>query len=490
MLPFLALTSNPRLFLAIFPILFFCLLIFLRPTASLLKISAFILSITLIIAYLGWYLPTETVLSSFTRGFTTAFDIFLIIFGALLFLDILRHLGIISNLAHYLNIFSPDLRLQVIVLAWFLENFLEGIAGFGTPSTVVAPLLIALGLSPIKSVIIALLGNSTSVPFGAVGTPIRIGLANLNLDFLAIGSTTALYNFFGLLVPVFMLWVLLSSLPNRRQLLLPALPFAIWSGIAFTLPAYLISFLGVEFPSIIGSIVGITLVTLTTRFGLFVPAHPYQLQHTRLTVVPSLSLVQVLFPYSLFVIILILSKISPGLIFILTSLIVTLIYHFGWSKLFTTAISALKQSINPFLVIALMSTMVQLMNNSANQSLGLSSITQTFSQVFNTRFLPYLSPFIGAFGSFITGSATVSNLMFASPLLLSSLTLGLNHTNVLSLALAGAGAGNMIALADVLVAKTVAHDQSHLKDTILTLLPYCLIYLTLISIATFLVPFH
>lgn len=61
-----------------------------------------------------------------------------------------------------------------------LENFLEGTAGFGTPSTVVAPLLIGLGLPPLQAVVITLLGNSASVVFGAAGTPIRVGFAGLD----------------------------------------------------------------------------------------------------------------------------------------------------------------------------------------------------------------------------------------------------------------------------------------------------------------------
>jgi len=207
-----------RLILALSPFLIFCLLLLFRHSASLLKISFFTLFITIIIALLFWYCPLSVVTTSLFQGLLTAIDILLIIFGAIFFLEILKKNKVTESLALYLDNFSSDLRIQVIMLAWFFENFLEGIAGFGTPSTVVAPLLIALGLSPLKAVVIALLGNSTSVPFGAVGTPIRIGLAAVNPESISMATTTAFYNLTGFIVPLFMLWVLVSSEKNRKTL--------------------------------------------------------------------------------------------------------------------------------------------------------------------------------------------------------------------------------------------------------------------------------
>ena len=111
-----------------------------------------------------------------------------------------------ESLAIYLNNFSDDRRIQVILLGWFLEAFLEGIAGFGTPAIVVGPMLLVLGLSPLQAMIIALLGNGVPVPFGAAGTPIRVGLARVsNIDLLNLGKITARFNMVGMIVPVMML---------------------------------------------------------------------------------------------------------------------------------------------------------------------------------------------------------------------------------------------------------------------------------------------
>ena len=66
------------------------------------------------------------------------------------FLEVTKGLKIIESISYHLETFSKDLRVQVIMLAWLFEAFLEGTAGFGVPAAVVAPLLIGLGIKPIK----------------------------------------------------------------------------------------------------------------------------------------------------------------------------------------------------------------------------------------------------------------------------------------------------------------------------------------------------
>ena len=490
-----------HIILAILPFSIFCLLLVFRRSTSLFKISLITLVLTILITIVFWQSPISTITLSLSRGLLIALDILFIIFGAILFLEILKKNKITDSLALHLNNFSPDLRIQVIMIAWFFEGFLEGIAGFGTPSIIVTPLLIALGISPLKAVVISLLGNSTSVPFGAVGTPIRIGFAGINLNLMSIGSSAAIYNFVGLLVPVFMLWVLLSSNPKRLSLFRQGLPFAIWSGIAFVLPSYLVSLFGVEFPSIIGSVIGIILIITTSYFGLFIPKEIYHNLSTAVKNTNLLSLKKTIFPYVLFIILLVVTKIflsdlkisipllsysislfNPGFVLLITSIIVALYSQISRQTFGSISKLAIKKSIEPFLVVAAMSAVVQIMNNSANNNLNLISITQTISEIFSTKLLPFLAPFVGALGSFITGSATVSNIMFAPSIYSSSLFLGFNPIKILSLLVVGAGAGNMIAIADVLAAKTVSGGNDSLRKIIFSLLPYCLIYLILVAL--------
>lgn len=72
---------------------------------------------------------------------------------------------------------SPDRRVQVIIIAWLFGAFLEGASGFGTPAAIGAPLLVALGFPAMAAVTLALIADSAPVSFGAVGTPLLVGIA-------------------------------------------------------------------------------------------------------------------------------------------------------------------------------------------------------------------------------------------------------------------------------------------------------------------------
>src|SRR5512136_820546 len=57
----------------------------------------------------------------------------------------------------------------LVLLAWALSGLLEGIAGFGLPIAVVAPMLVALGVPAIRAVAAVAVGHSWAVTFGDMG---------------------------------------------------------------------------------------------------------------------------------------------------------------------------------------------------------------------------------------------------------------------------------------------------------------------------------
>jgi len=431
-------------------------------------------------------------------------DILLIIFGALFFLEILRKTKIIDNLCLYLEKISPDYRIQIILLAWFFENFLEGTAGFGTPSTVVAPLLVGVGLPPILAVSVALLGNSASAAFGAAGTPIRVGFAGLNIA--SVPLYTALFNIIGSLVPVFILWVATSGQKDRKTHFSEVLPFAIFSGLAFSIPSVFLTFIGQEFPSIIGSVIGFFIVFLAIKLKIFMPHQIRTLRQENLKA-EKMSPLKVFFPYLLFIILLIIGKFcfgnygyilnfglkhtfsifNPGLVFLLASIPIIILYQKDKKFNIKNFIESFKKSIEPFLVIALISIMVQLMINSDKNISGISSFLQIIALNFKTSFLPFLAPFAGAFGSFLTGSATISNIMFGSIFQSASIAMGFNTVIILSLQVVGAAAGNMIALADIIPALTVVSLKGQEREIIKRVIIPCSIYVTLVGIVGLLI---
>lgn len=483
--------------LSLAPFILFLFLLLLRKT-PLLWVSLITMVLVLLSAALIWKIYPVYAYGSVVKGFLVAVDIFFIIFGAIFFLEVTKEAKIIENIGYYLESISKDIRIQVIFLAWFFENFLEGTAGFGTPSTVVAPLLIGLGISPINAVIIALLGNSSSVVFGAAGAPIKIGFAGIG------GASVPFYasmiNSIGVLVPAFMLWFLTKGKENGRKEFFEALPFAVWAGVAFIIPSILTVSLGQEFPSILGSIIGLGLVLLTTKLGIFVPkveknqeanAHP-----------TSLPLLKVFLPYLILIVFLIFGKFvlgsagyvvpniikhtfsyfNPGFAFLAAGLIVAAMFKVGLNFSAKALKSAFVRSIEPFLVIAFMSVMSQVMVASSHNSLGIPSMIDFLAVNVKNTLLPLWAPMVGAFGSFLTGSATISNLMFGNFLGVSAGQLGFSVDKILALTVVGGAAGNMIALGDIITAETVVGLKNNERNVLRGVIMPCLIYILLVGL--------
>ncbi|MDP7324173.1 MAG: L-lactate permease [Candidatus Woesearchaeota archaeon] len=481
-----------NLLLALSPVLLVVvLLLFKKPLTTAAPLTyVYTLGIVLFV----WKMMPSAVVASSLKGLLVGIDILLIIFGAIFFLEFLKKTGLLVSIEYYLSRITGDRRLQAIIIAWLFGSFIEGSAGFGTPAAIVAPLLVGIGFPALEAVAIALIADSTSVVFGAVGTPIRIGLSGLEIG--QIPQMSAWLNMFlGLMVPVLIL-VVLCTHEKKWKHIMPALPFALYTGAAFTIPHYIFSFLGPEFPSLLGGLVGLVVVSLTTRKGFLVPKKELHFGRKKVKLKAEHTLLKAGFPYLLLSGFLIggkyllssfriplgeglshmFSLYNPGIMFILTVLIVNLLY-----KEHHICVDACEEASTimhkPFIAIAFTVGFVQLMVNSGMNSVGGGSMISIIAGLAETSLLPFISPFIGAFGAFIAGSATVSTLLFGKFQFLAATNLGLNTSKILALQLVGAGVGNMIALTNIIAAQaTVKLYHKEMSILKMTIIP-CLIYL-------------
>jgi len=171
---------------------------------------------------------------------------------------------------------------------------------------------------------------------------------------------------------------------------------------------------------------------------------------------------------------------NPGWLFLVSGVMVM-----GWmggrTKGFGFLKTAFKGAWSPFVVISLMSVMVQVMTNSGDNVSGWPSMIEMIAGTFQTQWLPLLTPFIGALGSFITGSVTISSLLFGNFWQMASVNLGIKAEIILALGLVGAAAGNMVALADVLAAEAVVGLKNMEREVVKGVLIPCLVYLLLVG---------
>lgn len=248
----------------------------------------------LFVGYLIWGMPGDYLIAASAVGVMTAIQILWIVFGALVLLYTLMHAGAFDRINEGFAKISDDRRVQVVLLGFFLATFIEGAAGFGTPAAVVAPLLLALGFPALAAVIAALIGHIVAVTYGAVGTPIIIGIQNplastqATSDAITAGGFTvqeyslqvavwaATYHaLVGFVMPLFAVGMVVYFFgdPDDRSLQ-PAwdvAPLCLFSGIAFVVPYWLAAQISAEFPSLVGAMVGGAIVVGALKAGYFVP---------------------------------------------------------------------------------------------------------------------------------------------------------------------------------------------------------------------------
>lgn len=248
--------------------------------------------VTALIALLAWDMSFTRVLASTFQGLILTVSILWIIFGAILLLNTLKHSGGITAIRNGFSGISPDRRVQAIIVAWLFGCFIEGASGFGTPAAVAAPLMVALGFPALAAVVVGMMIQSTPVSFGAVGTPVVVGVtAGIDRDSItaaleADGYTWAEYfrliaaevaiihGIVGILMPLIMVVIMVKFFGANKSWRegLSIAPFALFAGAAFVVPYMLAGvLLGPEFPSMIGAMVGLAIVVPAARKGFLIP---------------------------------------------------------------------------------------------------------------------------------------------------------------------------------------------------------------------------
>src|SRR5690625_251259 len=199
----------------------FIFLVLLRMSA--LRGMFFSAIIVIILALLVWGMEGNLVLASIFEGTHKALTILLILFGAIVLLNTLTHTGAVDRINQGFSNISGDMRVQIIIVGFLFGALIEGAAGFGTPAAVTGPLMVALGFNPMAAAAIALISNSTPVPFGAVGTPIQVGLSNIPEAGLAffqdIGVKVTIIDLFaGTFIPFILVFILTMFFGKNRSI--------------------------------------------------------------------------------------------------------------------------------------------------------------------------------------------------------------------------------------------------------------------------------
>ncbi|MEW1952118.1 L-lactate permease [Terrabacter sp. NPDC080008] len=121
-----------------------------------------------------------TVAVGLGKGAWVGVWILYVIWPALLMHHLASHVGM-ASLGRALATLLPRRTENVLLLAWVLPSFIQGVSGFGTPIAVAAPLLVALGIGKARAVALPLIGYHWAVGFGSMGSSFYMGALTAHL---------------------------------------------------------------------------------------------------------------------------------------------------------------------------------------------------------------------------------------------------------------------------------------------------------------------
>lgn len=477
-----------------------------------------------------WNLPVDYIAALSVKGVIDAIGVLIIVFGAIIILYTLKYSGGMETIQYGMQNISRDKRIQAIIIGYMFAAFIEGAAGFGTPAALAAPLLLSLGYPPLAAAVICLVFNSFCVSFGAVGTPILIGLTPLkqlvadaaasgvtNLNFTDFNSfakvigelVTLMHGPMAVILPIFMLGFLTRFYGKNKSWSegLAAWKFCVFAAVAFLVPYVGFAWLvGPEFPSLIGGLVGLGVIVAGAKAGFCVPKDTWDFgpqstweaewtgsiaTSTNTEFKAHMSQFKAWLPYILIGLILVATRVPAlGLKAILTAQVIPFDNILGFASVKTSLQYLYLPGTIPFMLVAVLTIAIHGMKGEAVKKAWTESFVKmkaptialfaavALVSVFRGSGIadaalnpnnypsmplamakavadlagnawPMLASYVGGLGAFITGSNTVSDLLFSEFQWGVAQQLSLPRQIIVAAQVAGGAAGNMVCIHNI-----------------------------------------
>jgi len=510
-----------QLFFAYLPIIFLIFLMTKKnsmPSSRALPLSALVLYFIMLIVFRQ---EANLVHAAILDGLLVAWTPILIIAGAIFLFRSMEATGALDFIRRWLNSISTNPVAQLMIVGWAFQFLIEGASGFGTPAALAGPVLVGLGFAPVRVAILCLMLNSVPVSFGAVGTPTWFGMSTISLSSTELSSIAVKSAWLNAVAAFFIVIIALSVVVERKKLRANAL-FILLSIVSCVAPYVLIAYFSYEFPALIGGAIGMGLTVLFAKLGIGLEKAE---SNDGVAPISAKALIKATFPLWGTVLLLVITRVpqlgikpllllaepalhlnlgSLGVLSISPALVVSLQNIFGAGESWTHSFLYVP-SLIPFGVIALLT--MQLYERGRTRDVFAETIEQMRKPVLalfgalvfvNLMMLgdeqsavtrigshladmtgsnwQFFAAFLGALGSFFSGSATISNLTFSGIQDSIALQLGLDRTTILALQSAGGAMGNMVCINNIVaVASVLALGDKEgyiLKRTVLGMLVY------------------
>lgn len=437
------------------------------------------------------------------QGLLTAWTPILIVWGAILLFKTLEHSGAMEVIRRWLNGITPNRVGQVMIVGWSFSFLVEGVCGFGTPAALAAPVLVGLGIDPVRAALVTLVMNSAPICFGAVGTPVWFGLREAGLnhaELLAVGMKAALVHSVAAVViaPVAMSFVAPWRTVARNVI------FIVLSVVSTIAPMIILARWDYDFPTVLGGVIGLPATILWAKYGVGMMDEPGEVKEKR--PVRWRELARAAFPLWASVLVLLLTRVeflglkgalradspawsvalgslgefcvSPGLVvqlkgifgaqvswrhellyvpsvlpFFVVSAVSFVVFGMKGPAIRRTWEDTWRRMWKPLVALSATLVFVKLLMVGGERSCAMvvgHSLAAWVGQGWQ-----FCAAFLGAVGAFFAGSNTVSNLTFAGIQNAIAVKLNLDRTTILALQHVGGAAGLMVSIHHVVAACAV-----------------------------------
>ena len=382
--------------------------------------------------------------------------------------------------------------------------------------------------------------GAVGTPVNTSMSQLKDTLAAGNIDFGEYLSELTLWSaiphmVFAIFLPFVGIAVLTKFFGKERSFkpALEVMPFAIFAGLCFSVPYVLIAaVLGPEFPSLFSAIIGLVVTILAARAGFLVPKKSWSFadasewddswksktaQEEEEVEGKPMSLILAWMPYVIIAVLLVLTRIDaiglksilandivintgnifgvenasysfkpawlPGIVPFMLVAIITIPLHKMSAKAAKEAwVDSLKQIASAAIAIAFGVALVQIMKNSATAEMkGMMTIMAEFLAGLAGKAYIFIAPFIGVLGSFISGSNTVSNILFTNLQFDTAAQLGLSTVAIVALQVVGGAIGNITCINNVVAAcatvGTTGAEGKIIKTNIIPMIVYTVVAL-------------
>lgn len=437
--------------------------------------------------------------------------IMITIIAALFTYYLAEHTKSIDVIKKMLAGISSDPRIQVLVIAWAFGGFLEGVAGYGTAVALPASLLVVLGFNPMFAALLCLIANTVPTAFGAVGIPVSTLADVAGLAVNEVCYTIVVQQFIFIILIPFILVILAGK---GFKALKGVWGITLVSGLAFALPQLVIAkYLGAELPSLIGGV-----ISLAATIAMALVFYRKKEANQEKMDVTLKEAVLAWLPYILITVLIFITTPLVKPVYEIVSHIKTVIVFYPGSSgvafkwvttpgviiIVATVIAGLIQGCPIGEIIGVFFKTVKKMTKSIITVLAIVSLAKImeYSGMINAiavvlvavtgSFFPFISPMLGALGTFVTGSDTSANLLFGKLQAEVAHSIGVSDYWLAASNTAGATLGKMISPQSIAVAASatnlVGEEGNILKQTAKYCFAFVLVLGVIIYVGSFFYP--